>query len=62
MSIYVCDECGRLENTALAMYWVKGHNEPALCSACDPKVATISPVRADDLLYDPTLHKVLNRG
>jgi hypothetical protein len=45
MPLFVCDECGCVENTALGFYWGKGHikfkdeekNDKALCSECMPK-------------------------
>jgi hypothetical protein len=45
MSIFRCDECGCIENTATSNYWLrpvdKNENKftgPALCSECDPKI------------------------
>lgn len=44
MSLFVCDKCDTIENTALGLYW-RGHrheawfgipNHSALCSACMP--------------------------
>lgn len=37
MSIYRCDSCGCVENTALSLYWVS-QSERKLCSECDPAV------------------------
>ena len=34
MSIFRCDKCGCMENTALCNYWNKGDG-PALCSECE---------------------------
>lgn len=44
MAIFVCDECGTMENTALGHYWGRGLEDfqipekkgKALCSACAP--------------------------
>jgi len=41
VSLFVCDECGCVENTALSRFWFRnnpesGLNGRALCSACDP--------------------------
>lgn len=44
MSLFVCDECGCVENTALGFYWGKdvltwkdtSKNGKALCSECMP--------------------------
>lgn len=46
MPLFVCDECGSVENTALARgengYWAsirpdrRDQKPPALCTACDP--------------------------
>lgn len=45
MSVFRCDECGCIENTATSNYWLrpvdKDENKftgPALCSECDPKI------------------------
>ena len=36
MSIYICEKCGCLENTATSNYWVNKLNKRALfCSECD---------------------------
>jgi len=37
MSLFVCDACGCVDNTALTRYWLRGDGR-ALCSACDPAV------------------------
>lgn len=37
MSIFVCEECGCIENTALSRFHMRGDG-PALCSACDPEI------------------------
>jgi hypothetical protein len=43
MSLFVCEECGCIENTALSRFWLrktslgKGTEGRALCSACDPE-------------------------
>ena len=43
MSIFRCDKCGCIENTATSMYWIRPVDKetnkftgPALCSECDP--------------------------
>lgn len=41
MSLYQCDKCGCIENTALGWYWLTKHDDPRfdnrnLCSACAP--------------------------
>ena len=39
MSIFICQSCKSLENTALCLYWFAlCKNTPKLCSACDPKI------------------------
>lgn len=42
MPLFVCDECGCVENTALSNYWLRHDPDPAtridLCSGCDPKI------------------------
>ena len=44
MPLFICEECGTIENTALGHYWSKDHvkfkdsskNNKALCSSCIP--------------------------
>ncbi len=36
MSLFRCEKCGCIENTAMCGYWWK-EEKPALCSECDPK-------------------------
>lgn len=41
MSLYQCEECGCIENTACGWYWYTEHTDPRyagrkLCSACGP--------------------------
>jgi len=38
MPVFVCDECGCLENTACSQYWSREKGSPALCSLCDPEI------------------------
>lgn len=36
MSIYICEKCGTIENTALGGYWKNCLNkEPKMCSECN---------------------------
>lgn len=36
MSIYICEKCGCIENTALGGYWInKYNNELGMCSECN---------------------------
>lgn len=36
MSVYICEKCGCLENTATGPYWQnKLNNEPLICSECN---------------------------
>lgn len=37
MSLFKCEKCGCIENTALCRYNYRGSEEEALCSECDPK-------------------------
>lgn len=40
MGLFVCEQCGHVENTALSHYWLRGqygHDSRALCSHCDPE-------------------------
>jgi hypothetical protein len=40
ISFFKCSNCGCVEDTALCYYWPARLREtPALCSACDPKIA-----------------------
>lgn len=39
MSLFLCEACGHIENTATSHYWLRGqygHDGRALCSTCDP--------------------------
>jgi hypothetical protein len=36
MSIFRCDRCGCVENTATSEYWTREDKTLALCSQCDP--------------------------
>ena len=38
MSIFVCHDCGCVENTATCGYWMRDRSKPAVCSACDPRI------------------------
>lgn len=43
MSLYQCDKCGCIENTATANFWFRNDKGSAckgakLCSACDPDI------------------------
>jgi len=35
MSLFKCEKCGCLENTALCRYWIRKKGEKALCSECN---------------------------
>lgn len=36
MSIYICEKCGAIENTATGGYWKNViNNEPKMCSECN---------------------------
>lgn len=36
MSVYICEKCGCIENTALGGYWRNVcNNEPKMCSECN---------------------------
>lgn len=36
MSLFVCDECGCVENTALCRFWMqRSKDKKVLCSECD---------------------------
>ena len=38
MSVFRCEKCNCIENTATSGYWCKG-DKPALCSECDPELS-----------------------
>ncbi len=39
MSLFACDNCQHVENTACCNYhWRKLQGEPLLCSLCDPDI------------------------
>ena len=38
MPVFVCDQCGCLENTACSHFWSREEGTPALCSQCDPTI------------------------
>ena len=43
MPIFMCEECGCIENTALSNFWDRYYDavdkpKPALCSECDPDI------------------------
>ncbi len=36
MSVYICEKCGCIENTAVGGYWKNARNkEPKMCSECN---------------------------
>ena len=36
MSVYICEKCGCIENTAIGGYWENvRNNEPKMCSECN---------------------------
>ena len=37
MPVFICENCGCIENTAVSNYWSRGSG-PALCSECDPEI------------------------
>src|SRR4029077_7729488 len=38
MSVFKCEKCSCVENTAVSNYWTREKGSPALCSECDPKI------------------------
>lgn len=38
MSLFICSNCGCLENTALCGYWFRTKMDEPLCSECDPRI------------------------
>ena len=55
MSVFRCDQCGCVENTATSGFWFRQRSGPALCSECDPAIGEwhgLFPKRdADELGY-----------
>lgn len=40
MSLFICEDCGHVENTATSYYWMRNNNDHGgrvLCSDCDPQ-------------------------
>lgn len=59
MSLFVCEECGCIENTALCGFWLrktKDGSGRALCSECDPQTGKWHGRFPKDQ-YDPKVHK-----
>lgn len=55
MSLFVCEECRCVENTALSGFWLRnteGRKGKALCSECDPEIGKWHG-RFPKRLYDP---------
>lgn len=39
MSLFVCQQCRSIENTALSNFWIRQTEKAEqLCSACDPEI------------------------
>lgn len=38
MSLFQCNKCGCVENTATSMYNCREPGQPPLCSECDPEI------------------------
>ena len=60
MSLFVCEECRTVENTALCGFWLWRTPEGsgrALCSACDPEIGKWHG-RFPRNEYDPEIHNV----
>jgi hypothetical protein len=61
VSIFVCDECGCIDNTALTGYWKrKQHDGKARCSECDPGIKKWHGL-FDRRPYDPKIDVPINR-
>jgi hypothetical protein len=66
VSVFVCDECGCIDNTALTNYWSRNMKRPggrggkALCSECDPDIGRWHG-RFDRRPYDPEVDAPINR-
>ena len=56
MSLFVCDECRCVENTATSKFWLRDGG-PALCSECDPQMGRWHGL-FDRREYDPEADKV----
>jgi hypothetical protein len=66
VSLFVCDECDTVENTALAGphgYWLRneyGHDGKARCSACNPEIGKWHGLFPREL-WDESERQVVNR-
>lgn len=39
MPLFICSNCGCVDNTALNNFWIRqAHKKPALCAECDPDI------------------------
>lgn len=56
MSLFVCEDCGCIENTALSNFWRRGKGK-ALCSECDPEIGKWHG-RFGKRTYDPENDRV----
>jgi hypothetical protein len=61
MSLFVCEECNVIENTATSRYWVRNVDGDgrALCSQCDPELGQWHGV-FPRVLFDPTKDKIVD--
>lgn len=59
MSLFVCDKCQNIENTALSGYWFHGEGKPKLCSKCDPKIKKWHGGFTEDK-FDPKKHEMVD--
>jgi hypothetical protein len=55
VSLFVCDKCRCIENTATSRFWRRGDG-PALCSQCDPEIGKWHGC-FPRLEYDPAVHE-----
>lgn len=62
MGLFVCDQCGYIENTATSRFWFRLEREDqrALCSVCDPEMGKWHGKFPREK-YDPAHHQVKNR-
>lgn len=57
--MFVCQECGCVENTALSHFWFREMQKDsrALCSECDPEIKGGWHGAFPKEQYDPEKHK-----
>lgn len=58
MSLFVCEKCNCIENTALCWYWSR-LNKEKLCSKCDPEIKKWHDIFPREK-FDKNKHEVID--